>query len=254
MEFGWYAFAVAAVAAGFVGLSKGGLPVVGMLGVPVLALVMSPVRAAAVLLPIYVLSDVFGLWAYRRHYDRRNLEILVPAAALGILVGWLTASRVSEVHVALLVGLIGVGFCLNAWFRRLRPVATRPADVPRGLFWGTLTGFTSFVSHSGGPPYQMYVLPQRLDKMTFAGTSTIFFAIVNALKLPPYWQLGQLSLGNLKLAVLAAPFAVAAVFGGFWLTRRINERLFFRVIYVALFLVSAKLVWSARQVLLGGAP
>jgi len=251
MEFEWYAFAVAALAAGFVGLSKGGLPVVGMLGVPVLALAMSPVRAAAVLLPIYVLSDVFGLWAYRRHFDRRNLEILVPAAALGILVGWLTASKVSEAHVSLMVGLIGVLFCVNAWCRHKRGAAARPADVPRGLFWGTLTGFTSFVSHSGGPTYQMYVLPQRLDKMAFAGTATVFFAIVNALKLLPYWQLGQLSVGNLELAGLAAPCAVAAVFGGVWLTRRINERLFFRVVYVALFLVSAKLVWGARHVLLG---
>jgi uncharacterized protein len=251
MDSGWYTFAVAALAAGFVGLSKGGLPVVGTLGVPVLALSMSPVRAAAVLLPIYVLSDVFGLWAYRRHFDRRNIEILVPAAALGILIGWLTASRVSEAHVSLLVGLIGVAFCVNAWCRHKQVAAARPADLPRGMFWGTLTGFTSFVSHSGGPTYQMYVLPQRLDKMTFAGTATIFFAIVNALKLLPYWQLGQLSVGNLELAGLVAPFAVGAVFGGVWLTRRIHDRWFFRVVYLALFLVSVRLVWGARDVLLG---
>jgi uncharacterized membrane protein YfcA len=96
----------------------------------------------------------------------------------------------------------------------------------------------------------MYVLPQRLDKMTFAGTSTIFFAIVNALKLLPYWQLGQLSVSNLELAGLLAPFAVAGVFAGFWLIKRINERLFFRVIYSALCLICVKLVWDARHVFL----
>lgn len=224
---------------------------VGMLGVPVLALTMSPVRAAAVLLPIYVVSDLFGLWAYRRHFDRRNLEILLPAAVVGVVVGWLTASQVSEAHVSLLVGLIGVSFCVNAWCRRQRPAPARPADIPRGVFWGTLTGFTSFVSHSGGPPFQVYVLPQRLDKMTFAGTATIFFAIVNALKLLPYWQLGQLSPGNLELAGLVAPFSIAAVFGGVWLTRRIHDRWFFRVVYVALFVVSLKLVWGARDALFG---
>jgi uncharacterized membrane protein YfcA len=194
---------------------------------------------------------MFGLWAYRRHYDRRNLEILVLPAAFGIFVGWLTASKVSEAHVSLLVGLIGVGFCVNAWLRRDRVAPARPADVPRGIFWGTVTGFTSFVSHSGGPPYQMYVLPQRLEKLTFAGTATIFFAIVNALKLLPYWQLGQLSFGNLELAGLVAPFAVAAVFGGVWLTRKIHDRWFFRIVYLALFLVSAKLVWGARHLLVG---
>lgn len=249
MDFSWHTFAIAALAAGFVGLSKGGLPAVGMLGVPVLALVMSPVRAAAVLLPIYVLSDAFGLWAYRRHFDRRNLEILLPAAIAGILIGWLTASRVSEAHVALLVGLIGVAFCLNAWRRRHHAAQPRPADLPRGIFWGTITGFTSFVSHSGGPPFQIYVLPQRLEKMTFAGTATIFFAIVNALKLLPYWQLGQLSFANLELAALASPFAIGAVFAGVWLTRRINDRWFFRVVYAALLLVSLRLVWGSRQVL-----
>jgi hypothetical protein len=251
MDFGWYNVAVAALAAGCVGLSKGGLPAVGMLGVPVLALVMSPVRAAAVLLPIYVLSDAFGLWAYRRHFDRRNLEILLPAAVVGILIGWLTAWRVSEAHVALLVGLIGVAFCVNAWRRRQQAAAPRAADVPRGIFWGTLTGFTSFVSHSGGPPFQIYVLPQRLEKMTFAGTATIFFAIVNALKLLPYWQLGQLSFANLELAAVASPFAIAAVFVGVWLTRRINDRWFFRVVYVALLMVSLRLIWGARHVLTG---
>ncbi len=76
----------------------------------------------------------------------------------------------------------------------------RPADVPRGLFWGSITGFTSFVSHAGAPPYQMYVLPQRLEKMVYAGTSTIVFAIINLLKLPPYWFLGQVNLGSLRTA------------------------------------------------------
>lgn len=250
MNFDYSTLAAAALAAVFVGLSKGGLPAVGMLGVPVLALTMSPVRAAAVLLPIYVFSDLFGLWAYRRHYDRRNLVILVPAAAAGILFGWLTASRVSEAHVSLLVGLIGLLFCLNAFCRRNQTSVPRPAEIRPGIFWGSITGFTSFVSHSGAPPYQMYVLPQRLDKMTFAGTSTIFFAIVNALKLLPYWQLGQLSVSNLELAGLLAPFAVAGVFAGFWMIKRINERLFFRVIYSALCLICVKLVWDARHVFL----
>ena len=80
-------FIVAALAALLVGLSKGGLTMAGALGTPLLATVMSPVKAAALLLPIFVVSDWFGLYAYRRHFDRRNLWILIPAGIVGIGIG-----------------------------------------------------------------------------------------------------------------------------------------------------------------------
>jgi uncharacterized membrane protein YfcA len=237
-------FMAAVPAAIMVGLSKGGLPMVGMLGVPILSLSVSPVRAAAILLPIFMVTDMVGLWAYRREFDRRNLLILVPASILGIAIGWATASVVSERFVRLLVGLIGLAYCLDAWRKRHRTPAPKPADVPRGLFWGTISGFTSFVSHAGAPPYQMYVLPQRLDKMIFAGTSTILFAIVNAVKLVPYWALGQLSVDNLEIAALLFPFGIAATFAGVRLVRILPEVLFYRLVRTALLLISLKLVYD----------
>jgi uncharacterized membrane protein YfcA len=245
-------FTICAVAAAiFIGLSKGGVPVIGMLGVPVLALMISPLRAAALLLPIYVVTDMFGLWAYRRQFSRRNLNILVPAAILGIAIGWMTAAIVPETLVALIVGLIGLGYCLDLWLKRKRTAAPRQADVPRGVFWGTLTGFTSFVSHSGAPPYQMYVMPQRLPKLVFAGTSTILFAIVNAVKLLPYWALGQLSMDNLETAAWLFPIGVIATLVGVRLVKVVSEELFYRVVIMGLFLVSAKLTIDGVRALLG---
>lgn len=239
------AFYLAALpAAMLVGLSKGGLPIVGMLGVPILALVVSPVHAAGLLLPIFVVSDWFGLWAYRKEFSGRNLAILVPGAIVGIGLGWLTAARVSEEAVTLLVGLIGLAFVADRIRTTGRERPPRPADVPRGLFWGTITGFTSFVSHSGAPPYQMYALPQRMPKMVFAGTSTVFFTIVNAVKLIPYWALGQLSLANLKTMAVLFPAAILATWAGVHLTRRIPETLFFRLVLSALAVVSVKLTWD----------
>src|SRR5688572_30209710 len=108
----------ASLAAIFIGLSKGGVPMIGMLGVPVLALVISPIRAAALLLPIYVVTDMFGLWAYRREFSGRNLAILVPAAIAGIGFGWATATMVSDTFVTLLVGLIGLAYCFDLWRKR----------------------------------------------------------------------------------------------------------------------------------------
>jgi len=237
-------YALAVVASFVVGASKGGLPMVGILGVPVLALSISPVTAAALLLPIYIVSDMVGLWAYRRAFDRRNLMILIPAATLGIGIGWATASITSERLVTFLVGVIGLAYFINVLLKRGN-AAARPADVPRGVFWGTLTGFTSFVSHSGGPPYQMYVLPQKMDKMVFAGTSTILFAVVNIIKLLPYWALGQFNAGNLKLAALLSPVAIAGALLGYRITTILPEKLFFRLVEVALAIVSVKLIFDA---------
>ncbi len=234
--------ALAIPAAMVVGLSKGGVPVVGMLGVPILALAISPVQAAAVLLPIYVVTDIFGLWVYRRNFDRRNLAILLPAAVFGVAVGWATASIVSERVVTLLVGIIGLTCCLDHWRRKGADTRARYADIPRGLACGTLAGFTSFVSHAGAPPFQWYVLPQRLDKMTYVGTTTIFFAIVNAVKLVPYWALGQFSPANVKFAMLLVLPAVAATLLGVHIVRLVAEELFFRLVMIALFLISLKLI------------
>jgi uncharacterized membrane protein YfcA len=231
-------------AAVLVGLSKGGLPMVGMLGVPVLALAVSPIQAAGLLLPIFVVSDWFGLWAYRKEYSARNLWILIPSSLAGVGLGWATAAWIPEAAVTLLVGVIGLAFVAEriATHHKVRP--PRPADLPRGIFWGLLTGFTSFVSHSGAPPYQAYTLPQRLPKMIFAGTSTILFAVVNAVKLIPYWALGQLTLDSVEQIAILIPPAVAATFLGVRLTRFIPEDLFFRFVMVALAVVSVKLSWD----------
>ncbi len=238
-------YLIAGLAALLVGLSKGGLTMAGALGTPLLATVVSPVRAAALLLPIFVVADWFGLYAYRREFDRRNLLILIPAAIVGIGVGWLSFSVVTDRMVGLFIGAIGIAFCLNAWRRRNHPLTPQPADVPRGLFWGAIAGFTSFVSHSGSPPYQVYVLPQQLSKTVFAGTTAITFAAINFVKLLPYWQLGQLDLANLKFSLLLMPIAVAGTFTGVWLVRIIPERMYFVLIHAALFALSIKLVIAA---------
>lgn len=240
----WVFWAVAVVAAMLVGMGKGGVPVVGMLGVPVMALVMSPVMAAGLLLPVYVVSDVFGLYAYRHAFDRRVLAIIVPGAVAGITVGWATATVVPEAAVTLLVGVIGVVFALNLLIRKPVVAEPRQGKVAPGLFWGAVTGFTSFVSHAGAPPYQVYTLPLGMTKAVFAGTSTIAFAGINAVKLVPYYALGQLNPGNLKVAAVLAIPAALAVFAGVRLVNRMPERLFFRLVTWALLLISVKLIWD----------
>ncbi|MRX50562.1 TSUP family transporter [Paracoccus sp. S-4012] len=238
------AWALSVVAAVAVGMAKGGLSMVGMLGVPVMALVMSPVQAAGILLPVYIVSDMGGLIAYRRRFDRRVLATALPGALAGIGLGWATASIVPEAFVTGLVGLIGAVFALNALTRPAGRTLRQP-HPGRGSFWGLLAGFTSFVSHSGAPPWQVYIQPLGLAPLTFAGTSTVFFAVVNAAKLPPYWALGQLSAGNLRVSAVLVPLAFASVWIGVRLVRIMPMAVFYRFITWTLLLVSLRLLWDA---------
>ncbi len=227
-----------------VGLGKGGLPVIGMLAVPVLALVISPVAAAGLLLPVYVLSDMIGLYNYRRAFDRRVLTIMMTGMTVGVGLGWATARIVSEDLVTLLVGLMGAIFALNLILRHKHDRPAKEARWAGGMFWGTVTGFTSFVSHSGGPPFQVWVLSLKLSKSVFVGTSIIAFSYVNAIKLVPYYFLGQLNPDNLRIAAVLMVPAGLAVIGGVRLVRIIPDQMFFRIVTWALLGISLKLIWD----------
>ena len=234
------------LAAFFVGLSKGGLPGVGMLSVPVLALVISPVNAAVLLLPIYILSDVIAIYLYRKEFNKKNVYILVPAGLIGVAVGWATASSVSDTVVSVLIGLMGILFCFYVWFgSRFVSQAPKSAGIGRGVLWGALSGFTSFVSHAGAPPYQIYVLPQKLPKMEFAGTTAIVFAAINLAKFPPYASLHPYSLSTVKIALFLLPVAVIGALAGKFLIKKLPEAQFYLLVQIALFMVCTRLLYSA---------
>ena len=236
---------LASLGALLIGMSKGGLPMVGMMSVPLLSLVMSPVKAAVLLLPLFVISDVVGVWLYRRQYSAPNLKILIPAGVMGVVIGWLTASMISDQTIKFIIGLVGVGFCLQIWFRRGQSLEPQPANKVKGYFWGIVAGFTSFISHAGGPPFQIYMLPQKLPKAEFAGTATILFAIINLSKILPYQNLSPYSQEDLMKAAVLVPMALLGTYLGAYLTRRINDVWFYKLVQTGLFLVSCKLIWDA---------
>ena len=146
-------------------------------------------------------------------------------------------------HVRLLVGLIGVAFVLFAWFGRVPTEARRPSAAS-GIFWGAMSGFTSMLAQAGAPPFQVHMLPQKLHKLTLVGTNMIFFALVNWMKILPFFALGQFSAENLATSVLLLPFAIATNFLGIWLVRRTPTELFYKIAYVLMFVISAELMRS----------
>lgn len=237
----FYAAAVPAVL--LVGLSKGGFGgPIALIGVPLVALVVPPVKAAGIMLPILIMMDLVGLYAYRGVLHRPSLTVLIPGAVAGIAIGWATAAYVTDAHVRLIVGAVALAFTIDYWLGGAKRLTPRTLPPLAGSFWGAVSGFTSFVSHAGGPPFQMYMLPQRLEPRMLAGTAVVFFAVVNQVKVIPYVYLGQFSAENLATSAALFPLAVVAVSAGVWLIKRIRPEPFYRFTYAAVFVVSLKLI------------
>lgn len=241
----WF-YAAALPAVILVGLSKGGFGgATALMGVPLMALVMPPVQAAAIMLPVLIVMDIATLWNWRGYRDSRLLYSMLPGALMGIGIGWLTAAIVTDGMVRLIVGLVALLFA----FRYVQARVTRTEQVSspnvvRGLFWATVAGFTSFVAHAGGPPYQIYTLPLRQDPKIYTGTSVLFFAVVNAVKLVPYFFLGQFDATNMAASIALVPVAIGATFIGAWIVRRMKPELFYPFMYAMVFLVALKLIWD----------
>lgn len=223
------------------GLSKGGFSGIGMVATPLLALIMPPLEAAALLLPIILLQDIISVFVYRRVWDPWNLKVLMPGAVIGIGAAWPLAAYVSDGVVRLVVGLIALGFVAYAWLRHVLPSEPRKPRAAHGVFWGALSGFTTTLIQIGAPPYYAFVLPQRLEKMIYVGTTVMFFAFANSLKVVPYLALGQFSTAGFATSVALFPLAIAANFLGIWLVRVTPEDLFYRITNVIVFLIGCEL-------------
>ena len=241
----FYAAAVPGVI--LLGLSKGGFRGIGLLALPLLSLVISPIRAAAILLPILIVQDTVAVWAYRHTWDARNLIILLPSAAVGVAGGYLLAEYVSDAGVALAIGLLSIGFAsrqLLAEKGAALSEAGKPGGILSGWFWGILTGFTSMVGSAGGPTFQVYVMPQRLRRDIFVGTGCIFFAVLNWIKVPPFMALGQFTSDNLLTSSALVPLAVVSTWAGVLLVQRVSGERFYTLSYFLLIPVGLKLTWD----------
>ena len=243
----FYAVAIPAVI--FLGLAKGGFSGVSMAATPLLALYLPPLEAAALLLPVLICQDVISVRVYWREISVWNLKVLLPGAAFGMGLAWLFASHVSDDAIRVLIGITALAFVLYVWLRTGHPTR-KESTVLGGLFWGAVSGFTSFASQGGSPPFQVYTLPQRMPKMVFVGTTAVFFAAVNVMKIVPYFMLAQFSSKNLATSVALLPIAVAANFAGIWMVRSVPTALFYRLTYILLFILGLVLFWQGAKHLL----
>lgn len=242
----FYAVAVPAVI--LTGISKAGFGgAVGSLSVPLMSLAIAPPQAVAIMLPILMAMDAMGLAAFRSRVDRGILRVAVPSALAGILLGWLLFRWLDDRWIRALIGAEAVLFALHkllegraAWEGPQRSLRRAPAVV-----WSAISGFTSFVSHAGGPPMMQLMMPLRLHREIFVGTLAWFFACVNFSKILPYAELGLLDWTNLGTALALMPVVPVGYLAGLRLLKAVPPALFVRIATLALLVTGAKLLWDA---------
>jgi len=225
------------------GISKGGfVGPIAILSIPIMALVMSPITAAAVLLPILLVMDLVAMYIYWNKWDLKNIKIILPPAMIGIFIGAITFSFTSEDSIRIIIGFIAIIFIFLSLLQKdhklVEPTKTK------GIFWSLVSGYTSFLIHSGGTPVNFFLLPQKLDKTVYVATMTLTFFIINIVKLVPYYYLDQLVFSNLKVSLILSPLAPISIFLGYYMHKRINEKTFYTLIYIFLGIGGIKLIYD----------
>ncbi len=241
----FFAFAVPAVI--FAGVSKGGFGSgAAFASASILALIVEPGQALALMLPLLMLIDLASLRAYWRRWNGREAGVLILGALPGvILAAWLFAGMDADA-MRLLIGSLSIAFVI--WQLRgvfgLWVAAGRQLPGWAGVLAGVVAGFTSFVSHAGGPPVAVYLLSRQPSKTQYQATTVLVFWVINLSKAVPYAGLGLFSVETLKLDLMLAPFALFGTWAGVKLHHSVPERLFYAIAYVLLTVTGAKLIWD----------
>ena len=238
----FYAVAIPAVL--LLGIGKSGFGVgFGSLAVPLMALAVTVPQAAAMLMPVLLLMDLLGLAAFRKHFDPKLIRFLVPWGLAGTLVGTFSFKLLDAKLVAGVVGVVTLAFLAQRLLFPPKPDSPHPPTW-LGAILTTMSGFTSFVAHSGAPPVNMYVIPMRLPPLVFAATMSVYFTAMNLSKWIPYAWLGLLDVGNMATSLALLPFAPIGVWAGVRLAHHIKPALFYRLVYAGMLLTGLKLVWD----------
>lgn len=238
--------AIAGPAVVFAGISKGGFGSgAAFASASILALVVDPALALGVMLPLLMLIDVATLGPYWKQWRWPESWRLILGGLPGVALGaWLFTVTNADV-LRVLIGAISVAFVIwqigsnRDWFR------LRARQLPLGSGWvaGLCAGFTSFISHAGGPPAAVYLLGRGLNKTEYQASSVIVFWAINIAKFVPYAFLGMFTYETFLANLVLAPFALLGAWLGVRAHRIVPERMFFTLTYVLLTITGLRLIW-----------
>ena len=241
--FDFYFYLTAVPAVMLFGISKGGFAgPIAILAVPLMSMSISPIIAAGIMLPILIVMDITALYFYWNKWSLSDVKLIIIPSFLGILIGSMTFSHISDDGVRIIIGSIAIIFI---FFTILQTgnIFIKPTKN-KGRFWSTIAGYTSFLIHAGGPPLNFYLLPLKMDKTIYVGTFTLSFAIINSVKLIPYYFLGQLAASNMIISLILLPLAPIGIIIGYYLHKRVSEKIFYNLIYIFLAIGGFKLIYD----------
>mgnify|MGYP005847467129 CR=1 FL=1 len=227
-----------------IGLSKGGMGAsLGILATPLLSQVMPVADAIGLALPLLLIADAFALWMYWKTWDWRYIRLMLPAAILGIVVGTALLVSLPDDVMRRVLGIFTLIFVVYKLVGN-NYLATHYHPRPwHGVLAGGISGLGSALANSGGPPYTAYMLLQNLQPTVFVGTTTMFFALVNALKVPGLIAADRFHLDQLLSVAWVLPVLPFGVWLGRWLVKRVNALAFERIMLATLFITSMALLF-----------
>ena len=236
-------FILAAISVVILGISKSGFGAgLGVLAPPLMASQSSLAEALAILLPLLIAIDLFGLRRFWSNADRRILKLILWPAAIGMLMGYLFFSLITPKVLSLSIGIFTLLFLIQGLVMSRIDLKEAKPYPWLGRLMGGLSGFTSFVAHIGGPPITIYMLREKVSPMVYTSTLGIFFTIMNLGKLVPYAHLDLLNLNQLATSILLLPLVPIGVYIGFYLAKRISAKWYFIIVQFCLLVASIKLI------------
>lgn len=241
---------LATLAAMGIGISKSGLPGVSLLHVVIMASLFGSRESTGVILPMLVIGDIAAVAMFRRHAQGRLLARTLPAATVGVILGWSVMALFPKWQSGHTIGGIVLGLASLQFLRDWRPALFErvPQSTSFGIVVGLLAGATTMIANAAGPVMGLYLLMVGLPKREFVGTSAWFFLLINLFKVPFSLHLGLLNSSSLLLNVLLAPLIVGGLFFGREVVSRLPQRAFDTLV-LAFAVVGALKLMGAFQML-----
>jgi uncharacterized membrane protein YfcA len=226
------------------GISKAGFPGMSLVHVLVFALVFGARNSTGIILPMLIAADVFAVRAFRQHAQWIYIRRMLPAAVVGIVIGFALMGRLDEKAFAPLIGEIVLVLAVLQVGRMARPdlLADVPHSQPFAWTMGLLAGITTMLANAAGPVVTLYALSVSLPKFELVGTIALFFFIVNLIKVPFSVWLGLIRTDTLMLNLMFVPVVYVGIAIGRWLTHRVSQRLFDGLLLAFAFVAALRLV------------
>jgi uncharacterized membrane protein YfcA len=219
-----------ALGALLVGLSKTGVPGLGILNVAIFALAFPARESVGLVLLILICGDIVAVSTYRHDASWPHLLRLFPWAAAGVVVGYFTLGRVDDLQMRRLIGVILLSLVVFQYIRSRRSSAADDQSQPSRPWLaplaGITAGFTTMVANAAGPVMMLYLLAMRLPKIVFIGTAAWYFLLLNLFKAPFSASLGLINPASVSVALWLGPFAIVGAFIGRSIVKHLNQHVF----------------------------